>query len=454
MVTDLAPWPSLVQRFGRLNRKGELAQAKAYWVDVPNRNALPYSEDELDRARQNLASLATKHNSIAPVDLPPVEEPPPGGHLLRRKDLIDLFDTTPDLAGHDTDISRYIRDGQDHDVQVYWRVLGDTQTNRGEQTEPYRDELCSVPIGEFKSWIKGGEDGHIAWHWDFLEAHWMRAREKEIYPGQLYLVPTAEGGYASETGWAPSSKVEVLPVLASTATPLGDDSTGADPLSENASWETIAEHTQDVYEQLQALLACLPHLESNAASLLLAARWHDRGKAHPAFQSKIITEARLAAGYTAALLAKAPRVAWGKHNHEGRSHFRHELASALGVLSGKMTDLVAYLVASHHGKVRLSIRSLPEENIPPEINLRYARGVWERDKLPPCNLGGGVQAPETTLELTYMEMGLDVQTGPSWTDRMLELRDTLGIFKLAYLEAILRAADQQASAGMAIRGDK
>jgi hypothetical protein len=34
---------------------------------------------------------------------------------------VDLFDTTPDLCGQDLDVSRYIRDGEDSDVQFYWR---------------------------------------------------------------------------------------------------------------------------------------------------------------------------------------------------------------------------------------------------------------------------------------------------------------------------------------------
>ena len=42
-------------------------------------------------------------------------------HVIRRKDFIDLFDTTPDLAGNDIDVSRYIREGEDSDVQVFWR---------------------------------------------------------------------------------------------------------------------------------------------------------------------------------------------------------------------------------------------------------------------------------------------------------------------------------------------
>ena len=43
------------------------------------------------------------------------------GLVLRRRDLLDLFDTTPDLAGNDVDVSRFIRDADDHDVRVCWR---------------------------------------------------------------------------------------------------------------------------------------------------------------------------------------------------------------------------------------------------------------------------------------------------------------------------------------------
>ncbi len=41
----------------------------------------------------------------------------------REKDLFDLFDTTPDLTGADVDVSRFIRDGEELDVQVFWREL-------------------------------------------------------------------------------------------------------------------------------------------------------------------------------------------------------------------------------------------------------------------------------------------------------------------------------------------
>ena len=34
LITDLAPYASLVQRFGRCNRAGELTEARIFWVDL------------------------------------------------------------------------------------------------------------------------------------------------------------------------------------------------------------------------------------------------------------------------------------------------------------------------------------------------------------------------------------------------------------------------------------
>jgi CRISPR-associated endonuclease/helicase Cas3 len=46
-----------------------------------------------------------------------------------------------------------------------------------------------------------------------------------------------------------------------------------------------------------------------------------------------------------------------------------------------------------------------------------------------------------------MQMGLDAQGMPGWTDQWCSLRDdpTMGPFRLAYLEALMKAADERAS---------
>lgn len=205
------------------------------------------------------------------------------------------------------------------------------------------------------------------------------------------------------------------------------------------------------------------------AALPIAARWHDFGKAHEAFQAKIRLDHRLSADGTANTpIAKAPDGAWKQHRErdaEGetqkkRRHFRHELASALTVLQpgvggigipAELRNLVAWLIAAHHGKVRLSIRSMPDEDVA-QSGKRFARGVWDGDLLPAVSLGAGILSPSVRLSLEPMELGLCAEEPfehqPSWAERMLALRDNkdVGPLRLAYWETLLRAADERASA--------
>ncbi|HEY9110976.1 MAG TPA: CRISPR-associated helicase Cas3', partial [Rhodanobacteraceae bacterium] len=70
LVTELAPWSSLVQRFGRCNRYGEYNEggARILWVDVDDdADALPYSTETLAAARAKLAPLS----SASAYDLSP-----------------------------------------------------------------------------------------------------------------------------------------------------------------------------------------------------------------------------------------------------------------------------------------------------------------------------------------------------------------------------------------------
>jgi CRISPR-associated endonuclease/helicase Cas3 len=97
---------------------------------------------------------------------------------------------------------------------------------------------------------------------------------------------------------------------------------------------------------------------------------------------------------------------------------------------------------------------MPGEQVPPDNStgeVLFARGIWHGEKLPAENsikkltLEGKIFEP-IQINLSCMKLG--EQGGvPSWSARALSLRDDpqLGIFRLAWLETLLRAADAQGS---------
>jgi CRISPR-associated endonuclease/helicase Cas3 len=55
LVTEAAPWPSLVQRAGRCNRTGKIAGAELWWL--PPASALPYEHRDIDATAAELTRL-------------------------------------------------------------------------------------------------------------------------------------------------------------------------------------------------------------------------------------------------------------------------------------------------------------------------------------------------------------------------------------------------------------
>ncbi len=418
LFTDVAPWASMVQRFGRCNRKGEYESSSVFWIHPEDKAgfALPYEDEEVSASVIKMEKLENAGLKWLP-ESKEVLKPQP---VIRKKDVIELFDTTPDLAGMDVDVSRFIRSTEGKTVFVFWRKI-DTE-NLDNQSKPGRDELCRVSLAELKRYLnkKNG------WAWDHLSGQWKLV--KRCVPGATIMLDSAAGGYTPDTGWLSSSKKPVR-VLVTEDTPAesNDDDYGA-----LIGIETIAEHTDLVVEAIEEI--CKSVGINPDEDLLRAARWHDAGKAHWAFQARFgnSEQGDLAKGNWAVERKQFPRTG-----------FRHELASALALLENGGSDLSAYLAAAHHGKVRLSIRSLPIEDAP-ESGKRHARGVHEGDILPETKLGSGVVMPDTALELGCMELG-GGNNGKSWLLRTLRLRKKYGPFRLAFLEALVRIADWRGS---------
>ncbi len=509
LVTELAPWPNLVQRFGRTARWAA-GEATIVIADLALKKTAPYEADALQAAREAVSHVP----DVAPLHLEAFEEqhadllpglyPYEPKHLLLRRELDDLFDTTPDLSGADVDISRFIRSGDERDVQVFWADIA-AETEPSSDLVATRDVLCPVPFLKAADWLCGDDKrptlvkGMRAWVWDWLDGRWRRCERRDCWPGQTILVAAACGGYVPDVGWSPGSP-DAAP------SPYGQIPEKADPdrkqddetLSAYA-WRTIATHGCDVAAETQRIGAALEPALS--ALLHLAGRWHDAGKAHPAFQNSIT--GRTALGRPERQdLAKAPKNVWlhGRAlypTREGRRPgFRHELASTLALfavlrrhdpdhpallgpwrellekagrtapaepaattppnpleqeilaLSADDFDLLAFLVCSHHGKVRLTWHACPADQAAADQRLRI-RGVRDQECLPRLPLvdahGGIHELPESILDLAPAAAGLDPRFGRGWTERVLDLLQRHGPFRLAWLEACLRAADIRAS---------
>ena len=482
LFTELAPWTSMVQRFGRANRFAELVDgADVFWIDLvggqdentASRLARPYSLEELWTARERLKGV----KNVAPAELPAMPAEIPVRKVIRRKDLFDLFDTDPDLTGFDVDVSHYVRDSDDANVHVFWR---DLSSATDELPPPRSGELCSVPVGASKEWLKEvrkkEKDSNLVFIRDPQSQRreknrrkggpppgWARLRE-DLWPGLTLLADISAGGYSEASGFTGKTAdvpASVLPAAeegqssVSDAAPevcpdeIGDeDGYDEDPRSQIGIPILLSDHLEHVATDAESLCDVLEVDARTREAVIRAARWHDLGKSHEVFQQTMRKGLVSQENPSGQMLAKTEK----KNLRHRRPYFRHELASALAFLNhsdwSRDADLVAYLIAAHHGKVRMNLRALPREREPEDdakTGKLFARGVLEGEQLPGFDIGGGERWGGGRLVLSVMVLGWNEVTGESWTERTRDLLSKFGPFRLAWMETLLRVADWRAS---------
>jgi CRISPR-associated endonuclease/helicase Cas3 len=440
LLTETAPFSSIVQRLGRCNRAGEHPKASVLWLDrgelsddaAGRKLAAPYLPQDLASSRNALLELEGESLSPQALERIDVAETPDEPAVLRRRDLIDLFDTGPDLSGTDIDIAPFIREDDQRSVLAFFREIDPDAKAVADQPLPTRREIVQVP--------RSSLGRRSCWKADHVEGIWMRVEARGLPPGSTVMLDAAEGGYTPELGWRPESEqtVEAVDI------PLDHRVEGWESERLDASRQELLPHLEEVREEAAAIAERLA-LDTWADALVAAAALHDIGKAHTAFQATL-RRAMEIDGDDDRLWAKSDEL-----GHHERRFLRHELAGALALreLNGAFElparDLTIYLVAAHHGRVRLSIRPAPGETQPEAGECRFALGIIEGESLPAVETPLG-RVAETTLDLGCMELGAE----GSWTSAAVALRDApdLGPFRLAFLEATLRMADWRAGAGV------
>lgn len=305
---EAAPWPSVLQRLGRLNRDGRAdGKAKAFVFQWPEEGKKgkglpvgPYDAKDIEASLKLLTKLAgiyereptlgakaaiekLRESSAAAMDaaLRPKDEPFP-----RAMDVHGLFSTEPDLFGGFTDVSPWVR-GEDKnaDVTVFWREF-DPKKGPGktdELTGPAFDatEGCAVAIHRFRDLI--GEKGR-ALVWDERSETWQSTWASEICPGMVVMLPRTAGGYSASLGWTgtTSDKLDQTPPPGRFSDTFDDDAA-----SEQAEWVTLETHLADVKAAATSITDALKLNAGIQTAVVTAADWHDIGKAHPVWQNAL-----------------------------------------------------------------------------------------------------------------------------------------------------------------------
>ncbi len=254
LVTESASWDALVQRIGRVNRRGLRSSASVTVIHTDNPNAPVYGTASAHAAEFLQDLIRANHG---PIDVSPLALrgfSPPRDALLDPPTIplllpphLDAWTRTGPAPANDAPLDPYLHgiDNGVAPVSLAWRdglLNGDgSAAGQGEATQaidsiPVRAEECvEVPLSAVRRWLVGVKSEPVS-DWDDDDdweappfghtsmdsvlrrvteidgsAAWRWASAAQLRPGDLVVVPTEMGGL-DQYGWSPTSKQRVTDI--------------------------------------------------------------------------------------------------------------------------------------------------------------------------------------------------------------------------------------------------
>ena len=204
MISECASWDALVQRMGRVNRRGRRKDAHCYVLSARRTHKDPESGEKVCPVYgRHEAETASWLARVSPVPCPPGAMPEvpkdcvrsPESAPLLIPEYLDLWSQNR-AAGPVYDVAVFLHGKrQDRHVQVVWRNLDDFDLDDDWKSleqmlkalPPSSLEALPVPLGEFRNWL--GERRAIRMGNEFaVDA------AKAIGPGSTVVVSREYGG--------------------------------------------------------------------------------------------------------------------------------------------------------------------------------------------------------------------------------------------------------------------
>jgi CRISPR-associated endonuclease/helicase Cas3 len=309
--SELAPWPAVIQRLGRLNRDGRDQEARAWFWVAPTEDQIgPYETEDVELARRLIEALipfsedkpfysaleelkGTAIKDDLTAALQPRPEPMP-----RALDVHGLFSTERDVHGGFTDVSAFVRSADpDADLTVVWRDW----EGGAKKAPPPSDGLdgppldvasegCPVPFYRLRETLKNSRA--CAWIWNEEDDAWEEIRPDDLRPGMVVILHRDAGGYSKALGWTgnPSHKIDDVPRVGRGRALRDDERT------EMGCWATLNVHLCDARREAERLCKALGIPDYFRTAVIEAAGWHDLGKTHPQWQNALPGRADVVSG--------------------------------------------------------------------------------------------------------------------------------------------------------------